>query len=404
MTLSYKFDTIQKANILLSLIKVQNSIFKKGGINMANGSFWSRLFGFDDSIVDSKEADVQQADMEEKQKEGNDTTLQDAIKFVVQLQSYYYNEICKKQANLAIQTGMSEDEKRLNQKRIQQEQSALSQIDEILESIKKEEEEYQEVFAKKFYDFFDELKENREKSVKENIFALLARLCTVNIYEELEEIILNRIKVYKEAWNIENTALIIKSSNAILMAVDGNIETYRFGNFVKRVYVGEREMELFPERLDRIKKMTIGFDEGIHVDEVWVYTASVPRFKLDFMRKTCILDSNWEVIKDAKSGLYFDVVKMTELDEYIRGILQIVLTKETYAVISIIFPTAEMLSEIGPVNQNGNKIEVCWKYAFYLKERNGIYKGNLMTARIDRRNIPEELKFISYLKFRKKYF
>ena len=150
MTLSYKFDTIQKANILLSLIKVQNSIFKKGGINMANGSFWSRLFGFDDSIVDSKEADVQQADMEEKQKEGNDTTLQDAIKFVVQLQSYYYNEICKKQANLAIQTGMSEDEKRLNQKRIQQEQSALSQIDDILESNKKEEEESQKVVDQKF--------------------------------------------------------------------------------------------------------------------------------------------------------------------------------------------------------------------------------------------------------------
>lgn len=369
---------------------------------MANGGFWSRIFGFDEPIVDSEKQ--KQDTMEEQQKEGNGTTLQDAIKFVVQLQSYYYNEICKKQASLAIQVEMSENEKRLNRKRIQQEQTALSQIDEILENIKKAEEEYQEVFAKKFYDFFDELKENRETSVKENIFALLVKLGTVNIYEELEEIILGRINIYKEAWNIECPDLIPRNSNVILTAVDESTETYRFGNFKKRVYVAEREMELFPERLDSIRKMTVELEGEISKEEVWVYVASIPRFNLNFMRRTCILDSNWEVSQDTKPGLYFDIVKKEELEDYVKGVLQIVLTKETYAVISIVVPVAEMLSEIGPINRNGNRVEICWKRAFYLKERSGAYKGNLMTARVDRRYIPEKLKFISYLKFRKMYF
>lgn len=63
-----------------------------------------------------------------------------------------------------------------------------------------------------------------------------------------------------------------------------------------------------------------------------------------------------------------------------------------------------MKKSIGPTEYRGDKVEICKKYRFYLKERNGLYKKNLLTARVDRRNIPEKLQFISYLDFRKAYF
>ena len=97
-------------------------------------------------------------------------------------------------------------------------------------------------------------------------------------------------------------------------------------------------------------------------------------------------------------------MKVTDFEKYLKGILQIVLTKANHAVISVVVPTDDMKNVIGKIEEKGDKVEIYKRYRFYLKERSGLYKDNLLTTRIDKRCIPEKLRFISYLKFKKIYF
>ena len=99
---------------------------------MAEG-FWARLFGFDNAESEYKNEgrseDVAGIDTSENM----GTTLQDAVSFIAELQSYYYNDICKMQADLAVQTTLSQSRVNFIKKKLRQEQVALSQIDQILE-------------------------------------------------------------------------------------------------------------------------------------------------------------------------------------------------------------------------------------------------------------------------------
>ena len=148
--------------------------------------------------------------------------------------------------------------------------------------------------------------------------------------------------------------------------------------------------------------MDFEFKDRIPTDEVWIYVSNVTRFQLNFMRRTCVIGNTWEEMP--KNKLILDVVKVKDLKQYLKGILQIVFTQNAHAVISVVVPTNQMLSVIGPIEKNGEKVEIVKRYRFYLKERSGLYKNNLLTTRISRRRIPEKLQFISYLEFKKIYF
>ncbi len=372
---------------------------------MAEGNFFARFFRLEGtkSTTNSEENRVEN-NAENYSIESDGTKLQDVVNFVAELQSYYYNDICKMQTDLVVQTSMVQSEINFVIKKIKQDQVALSQIDEILNLVKENEREYQSIWRKSVYSFFDEIEKEKLVTVQEKVFNIVLRLCIVNTKPELKNIILDRIDKYKVAWNIKEEIQIPTNFNVILVDEKKGIEKYQFGEFTKNVIANNDDKVLSSARLDKIRTMNFEVEEAFTTDNVWVYVSSVTRLQLNYMRRTCFIDNIWEYVPDENKNLYLDVVKVVDLEQYLKGVLQIVLTKRNFAVISIVIPTNDMKSIIGPTKTRGDKVEICKKYKFYLKERKGLYKENLLTARVDRRNIPEKLKFISYLEFRKTYF
>lgn len=368
---------------------------------MAEGGFFARLFGLEDMNSETENENRIEDTVETNTIESTGTTLQDAVNFVAELQSYYYNDICKMQSDLLVQTFDVSEEKLIN-KKIEQDKTALSQIDDVLDLVKNNEKEYQTIWKKSVYSFYDEIEKVKLASVQAKVFEILIQLCAINTKQELETIILNRIEKYKEAWNISEEIQIPKNFNAILIDGSDGIEKYRFGEFYKTVHASDTDITLNPKQLNQIRALDFEFEDKIPTNELWVYVSNVTRFQLNFMRRTCIIGNTWE--DGQKNKLKLDIVKVEDFKQYLKGILQIVFTKNAHAVISIVVPTSEMLSAIGPIERRGEKVEILKKYRFYLKERSGLYKNNLLTTRISRRNIPEKLLFLSYLEFRKIYF
>lgn len=371
---------------------------------MAERNFFARFFGLDETSSDNEQKNRVENITETNMSEPTGTTLQEAVNFVAELQSYYYNDICKMQTDLVVQTALTQGEVNFINKKIKQDQVALSQIDDILDLVKQNEREYQSIWRKSVYSFYDEIEKAKLTAVQEKIFTIILKLCVVNTKPELQSIILNRIEKYKNAWNINEEVQIPANYNVILLESNDGIEKYRFGEFCKNVIISDNERILSSEQLDKIRALEFEVEEEISTDNVWVYVSSVTRLQLNYMRRTCFIDNDWEYVPDERKQLCLDIVKVADLDQYLKGILQIVLTKRNHAVISIVIPTDSMLRVIGRTEKKGEKVEICKKYRFYLQERSGIYKNNLLTARIDRRHIPEKLQFISYLKFRKIYF
>lgn len=371
---------------------------------MAERNFLARLFGLDEASSNNERENRIENIAETNISGPSGSTLQDAVNFVAELQSYYYNDICKMQTDLVVQTTLTQSEVNFINKKIKQDQVALSQIDEILNLVKQNEREYQSIWRKSVYSFYDEIEKAKLVTVQKKIFMIILRLCAVNTKPELKSIILNRIEKYKNVWNINEEVQIPTNYNVILVESNDGIEKYQFGKFCKNVNVSNNERVLSSVQLDKIRALDFEVEEEISTDKVWIYVSSVTRLQLNYMRRTCFIDNDWEYTPDETNHLCLDIVDVADLEQYLKGILQIVLIKRNHAVISIVIPTNSMLRVIGPTERRGNKVEICKKYWFYLKERSGLYEDNLLTARIDRRNIPEKLQFISYLKFRKIYF
>ena len=372
---------------------------------MAEKSFLARIFGFKEQ--ESEKVDNNRSDdfvNENVQEQDTSPTLQDAINFTYELQSYYYNDICKMQSDLLLKTSLAQTRINFINKKIKQEQVILSQIDNLIKIIKQYEKEYQEIWKKSIYSFYDEIEKTKLSGVQKKVFEILLKLYEINTKEELKSVIKGRLEKYKIAWNIGGNIKLPININAILVDEANGIEKYNFGEFSKYVYASDSDKVLTSKQLDKIKKLNVTFEKEIFTNSLWVYVSSCERYKLNFMRRTCILGNDWEYIPETEKGLFFDVIRTKDLEQYLKGILQIVLAKRTYAVISIVVPTEEMLGTIGEIKRQEGRTKICKRYRFILKERDGIYKENLLTARIDRRHIPEELRFISYLKFKSDYF
>ena len=366
---------------------------------MAEKGFFSWLFGSREESESELNTRCEETSVNTVP-ESDNATLQDAIAFIVELQSYYYNDICKMQADLLIQANQSQWEVNFINKKIKQDQVALEQIDKILKLTKQKEREFQAVWRKSIYSFYDEIEKSKLSKTQVKVLEIMSKLFEINTKPELEAVILNRIEGYRRAWNISTELKISQNYNAVLVGGENNIEQYCFGKFSKQVKSCEQERALTPKQLDEIRTLKFEFEKSIETNVVWVYVSSVTRLQLNMMRRTCIVKNDWENIPNSKGKLFFDVVKVEELEQYLKGILQILLIRRNHAVISIFVPTNNMLRIIGPVEEKDQKVQISKNYLFCLRERSGLYQDNLMTARIDRRHIPEKLKFISYLKFR----
>lgn len=74
--------------------------------------------------------------------------------------------------------------------------------------------------------------------------------------------------------------------------------------------------------------MDFEFEEKFPTDTIWVYASSATRLQLNYMRRTCFIDNTWKYVPDEDKTLCFDIVKVTDLVQYLKGILQIILTKK----------------------------------------------------------------------------
>ena len=122
------------------------------------GNFFNWFFGLeDDDENDSTTTNRQEESRVESEPEVElssvGTSLQDVENFVAELQSYYFNDLTKMQADLIVNT-MTPSHINFVNKKIKQEQIALSQIDEILSLVREKEREYQSVWSKSIYSFY----------------------------------------------------------------------------------------------------------------------------------------------------------------------------------------------------------------------------------------------------------
>lgn len=375
---------------------------------MADRNIFSRFFGTHeaDSIADERFNSLEEASTNEE----TTITVADVVSFVSELQSYYYNDICKAQADLMTQLSVPEDRQHFLDKKIKQEQATLSQIEGILNEIQQKEVEYHSVGRKVGYTFYEEIEQEKEKEMKQKVFAIVLGLLAVNTKPELENVIRTRIEKYKTAWGISGNIHIPKRYNVVLLDEADGVEQYSFGKFMKSVISSSSNVPLTSEQMNQLSNLKFDFKDGsiknkngnISPEKVWVHVANASRAELDYMKKTCILENDWEAGINGK--LFFDIVSGEDLEQYLKGVLQIILTKKRYAIISVVNPTEEIMHRIGPINLEGDRVEICNKMKFYFKERGKLFRKDLMTARIDRRQIPETLTLVPFHKFKEEYF
>ena len=234
--------------------------FQERMIKLAEVNFFSRLLGMvgiDTNQEQQNTTNVEPSTPVPAMNTG--TTIQDAINFVTELQSYYYNDICKMQTDLLAHPNLPKTEITSFNRKIKQDQTALSQIDEILAFMTQTEREYQAVWRKSVYSFYDEIEKDKLSTAYAKLFTIVVRLCAINTKIELDNIIAKRIEGYRQAWNIDASITIPKNNNAILIEWNNGIETYRFGSFFKNIYASDNEYSLSPARLDLIRALQLLF-------------------------------------------------------------------------------------------------------------------------------------------------
>lgn len=371
---------------------------------MGEVSFFSKIFGL------NKEEERNENDQQVNTTKPNERipTLQDVIKFVSELQSYYYNDICKIQTESLTRDDISEDEEQFLKKKVVQESIAMSQIDEILREVIKCEREYQSIWGKSVYSFYNEIEKEKLKEVQEKVFKVIIKLNQVNVKEELETVIPDRLEHYRKSWNLSKDIIIPDNNSLIILSREKQEETYKFGRFKKVVYAKDKPQYKFSsEQLKAINNIKVNINFESLSEEIWVYCSSVTRAQLNSMKRTSIFLNDWEKVVEEQENTYvFDIVKVTELEEYLKGILQLLLIRKTYVVISIINPNDYMRKLLkGRIKLNQKEDKVAIKgLKFILDERNGSYKNNLQVIRVDRRNIPNKLEFTPFIEFKKTYF
>lgn len=343
--------------------------------------------------------------LEQKQNEDTPIKLSEVTDFIRELESYYTNDIFKERSEF-INANLSEDEIVLLKKRIAEDEGALEDITCIKDKVIEQERSCSEIWGKSSYSFYDKLESRKLEEIFKETFEIIKKLVDANVKEELDEIIVDRLEVYYKSWKIGseftvpiNTGLRIKS-RSLNKKTNLKEEVYQFGVFQKRV-IAEDENTLLKEQIEALKKMQIQISELANTQSVWIRCVTITRKQWNFIKKTLVFPNDWEVGENDK--LTYDIVNTEEIEYYIRSVLQLILSKKDYVLISMLIPNSNLLQGIVRVDDAERKVTILDKEKYVLMERNGAYKNNLKFNFISRKEDLRQLSFISYETFVKPF-
>lgn len=322
--------------------------------------------------------------------------LSEVIDFIRELEAYYTNDIFKHKSSF-INNAVSDDEAKFLKKKIQEYESAVTLITGIKEKLLEKERSCGDLWGKTSYSFYSELESARLNNVFNEAFDIVKKTTTINVIPELDSIIVKRLEKYRESWKIGNDVEIPQNTSVRIVGRKGNVETYQFGNFQKDIVDTEQEM-LLPEQIRAIRELVVNVKfQRPALDYVWIRCATVERQQLENLKKTTVFQNDWE--SGMLEEMVYDIVHSSDVEYYIRAILQLLLPRKPYVIISILNPNDDILTKIKDfieVDTNNQKVKVIDKMAFMLPERTGGYGDNLQFEYISRKHCLKNLSFQSF--------
>lgn len=322
--------------------------------------------------------------------------LAEVIDFIRELEAYYTNDIFKLKSSY-ISNSLLEDELILFRKKAQQYEIFIKVIIEIKEKLIEKERECKELWGKASYSFYEELENAKLQDVYRKAFEIVIQINCINIIPELDEIIKKRLEMYKESWKMYDCC-IPRNTSLRLTKRNGNIETYQFGDFTKDIIDTNLEKDLLPEQLSAINKLKISFQKP-PLGDVWIRCVVIGRKQLEFIKRTTIFKNDWE--NGIEEEIVYDIVNCQDVEYYIKAMLQLLLLRNSYVIISIINPNDNMLDCV-EMNLEQKRVRVIDKMKFLLSERIN-YGDNLQFEIISKKSSLEKLKFHSYSNFIKNF-
>lgn len=344
----------------------------------------------------------------EKQNEETQIKLSEVTNFIRELESYYTNDIFKERSEF-INANLSEDEIAFLKRRIAEDEGALKDISEIKDKVIEQERGCSEIWGKSSYSFYNKLEARKLEEVFKETFDIIKNLVGVNVKEELDDIIIDRLKAYYKSWNIGsefiipiNTGLRIKSLS-VNEKTNIKEEKYQFGVFNKRI-IAEDENFLLKEQTEAIKKMKVKISELENMQSVWIRCMTITRKQLNYVKKTLAFQNDWEVGENDK--LKYDIVNIEEIEYYIKSVLQLILGRKDYVLIAILIPNTNLLQQLSGIiciDDSKRKVTILDNAKYVLMERNVAHKNNLRFNFISKKDDLNQVSFMSYESFVKPF-
>lgn len=326
------------------------------------------------------------------------------IDFVRELEAYYTNDIFKQKSDYINDVSLTDEQAKFLKKKIQEYEYAVKLIVGIKEKLLQIEKGYKELWRKSSYSFYDELESAKLKDILFETFQVVKQLAAINAISELDEIIRKRLVSYQKSWNLESED-IPKNIGLRIISKRENIETYKFGDFQKEIVESGSYYNLLIEQLTAIKKLKVKLlFESPANNNVWIRCATINRQQLEYLKRTTFFYNDWE--NGVRDELAFDIIECNDIEYYIRAMLELLLPRKSYVIMSIINPNFEMLDLLKnaiEVDSQNRKVKIVNKMTYLLSERTGKYKDNLQIECVSRKQRLEEIYFKPYNDFINKF-
>lgn len=358
----------------------------------------SDIFDFDKRDDDSKNADEQKiSEIESKLLNPNISI----IDFVREIERYYREYIFHVRSGY-ITGNLSNEEAIVFKRKMEQYEMVHNQIISIRTKLVELEKDTNS-FGTESFSFSDMIQKESLEVLHTKSFEITKKINAINVIPILDKYIEVKLQEFKTKWNIHGSE-IPKNTSLRIIEVKDNAEVYQFGNFKKAVVISDAK-PLLSEQVDVISNLTLNFSlKTPSVNQLWVRCTTITRRELDFLKKSSIFKNDWEV--GNTEDICFDIVNSEDFDYYIKSLLQLLLNKKDFVMITVINPNNEFLQfhqNIFQEDAHNQKIKVIDKMAFWLAERNGLFKSDLMFQFVSVKDKKEQIDLQSYEAFIRKF-